>query len=159
MYSNLPKTENTLLNKYDQKLHYRYFLSDNHTINSNIFIFHGYGSNINRPNVQKCADWFTDKGYNAFALDFSGHGYSEGETALIKCADDLIDEAYHFVNYILENYKVGKFFYLFGSSMGGTICVELAKKMVLEKRFNDVLRGCVILSPLIDLKKRYTPYQ
>ena len=38
-----------------------------------------------------------------FALDFSGHGYSEGETALIKCADDLIDDAYLFVNYILEN--------------------------------------------------------
>jgi acylglycerol lipase len=154
MYQNLEKTENFLINKNNLAMHYRYYLSGSGIYPPTIVVFHGYGSNINRPNMEKMAMYFNEMGFNVFGLDFIGHGYSEGERALINSADDLIDDAYQFVNYIIEKYHLGDF-YLLGSSMGGTIAAELMKKLTLEKVYNKMLKGCILLSPLINLKKRY----
>jgi acylglycerol lipase len=154
MYKNLPQTDNFIINKHGYRLHYRYYLSGMGVNPHTIFVFHGYGSNINRANMEKIANWFNNEGYNVFGLDFQGHGYSEGEKALINSADDLIDDAYQFVSQMIKEHHIYNY-HLLGSSMGGTIVIELAKKMILEKIYNKNLKGCILLSPLIDLKKRY----
>lgn len=138
-YFNLPKTKNFFINKNNLKIHYR----ENLNQNSKKFIFyiHGYNSNCNRNITNICPDM------NFCSYDIQGHGYSEGEFALIENVKSLIDDANQFIQLMLKKHNVEKYIVI-GSSMGGAIAIEIMKNI------NDAkCSGAILLAPAISLSQ------
>lgn len=110
---NLPKTGNHILNKDNNKLHFRYFFPSAQSIpapcgkvslvdiESVIFWIHGYAGHVNRPETEKMAAILTRDKTAVFALDLQGHGYSEGTRALALSHTDLVDDVYDFISFVM----------------------------------------------------------
>ena len=158
---NLPRSTNFMVNRRDQRLHFRYFLSDLESTHSVVFFLHGYSGHSSRPEVQKAAAILTNGNRTLFCLEFAGHGYSEGVRALITSHEDLVQDAEQFIRRIMggemynnedfhcelsiDQWKAiqKKHFYIMGQSMGGGVTVFLAQK--LENVYG--FRGSVLLAP------------
>jgi len=158
---NLPRSTNFMVNGRDQRLHFRFFLSDLESARSIVFFLHGYTGHSSRPEVQKAAAILTSRDRALFCLEFAGHGYSEGVRALITNHDNLVDDAEGFIRRIMygkthndEDFQCElsadqwksiqkKHFYIMGQSMGGGVAVFLAQRLESIDRF----RGSVLLAP------------
>jgi alpha-beta hydrolase superfamily lysophospholipase len=140
MYYNLPKTNNFFLNHKNQKIHYREWLTNSSNF---IFYIHGYNCNINRNITQEFTKLIPK--INFCSYDIAGHGFSEGETALVTSQNDLIQEALQFIQLMLKKHNVQKYI-IMGSSMGGSITIETLKNINDNKCI-----GAILLAPAISL--------
>jgi len=140
MYYNLPPTNNFFTNHKGYKIHYREWLTNS---NNFIFYFHGYNCNINR-NIQDNFFKLIPQ-INMCAYDIQGHGFSEGETALVESTNDLIKDGLQFIQLMLKKHKINKYI-IMGSSMGGSLAIELSKEINDNK-----LIGTILLAPAISL--------
>jgi alpha-beta hydrolase superfamily lysophospholipase len=114
-------------------------------------------------------------GFHYAALDFHGHGNSDGERGLILSYRDLIDDVKCLLSVLYRDPKAApdalQFniqcapldssscpFYLLGSSMGGAValilahmCFSRAHHMQLD-RYSSACRGCILAAPAIQIK-------
>ena len=143
---------------------YEFFLKNHINLNINIIegkdisnikgiiiYIHGMGSHF-QP-VYYSIDEFTVRdeffskfGFKSFALEFHGHGKSNGLRCSINSFDDLVDDLDILVKYISNKYSYP--IYLFGESMG---CAVIFKYCITK--INNI-SGVIFLSPLFGIGEK-----
>jgi len=105
-----------------------------------VVIAHGYGEHIGR--YEHVADRLFRNGATVWGPDHLGHGRSDGERALVRDFEHVVDDLHHVVSMAgaaHPNLPI----VLIGHSMGGMIAVRYAQ------RFGQELAGLVLSGPAI----------
>ena len=112
-------------------------------------IFHGFLAHGNYPTVRYAAEFLADAGYAVVAIDFPGHGRSEGLPGYLESAETVFADGVAMVEYAVSLYAKLKDLKLFlvGSSMGGAIALSVAQSLSPEKK----AAGVVLLAPMLQL--------
>jgi len=106
----------------DLSIYYQYWLPDDKT-QAVLLVAHGLAEHSGR--YKNLADYFVPKGYAIWALDYRGHGKSEGKRSYIERFDEYLTDLKTFFDIVRkENSKQKNF--LAGHSMGATIAVPYA---------------------------------
>lgn len=85
----------------------------------------------------------------SFALEFRGHGKSDGKTGCVESIDNLISDIKRLLEYINCLHK-NKPVYLLAESMGGAIAIK--SSIILE-----LFDGIVVLAPMFGFAKKIKP--
>lgn len=117
---------------------------------------HGIGSHFQPILNDNCLDnfysrdlFFRNKNIKSYALEFQGHGKSEGPKCLINDFNDLIEDIRLLVEYLNQSYpSVDK--YLIAESMGGNAAIRYCVK------YNDIA-GLILLSPMCGIQDEIIP--
>lgn len=140
-----------------------------------IVYLHGLHAHCSRVHMEVYADELNKLGFHYAALDFHGHGYSQGERGVIASHEDLVDDAaslltalYRDGNVVSDSAKLRIHcppldpsscpFYFMGSSMGGGVSLLLAHMCfsradhVQADRYAAACRGCILAAPAIAIK-------
>lgn len=124
------------------------------TIKGIIIHVHGVGSHF-QP-VYHSMDEFDERdkffvkfGYKSFALEFHGHGKSQGLKCAINSFDDLVSDLDKVVKYVSNKYSYP--IYLLGESMG---CAVIFKYCITKQ---NNINGVIFLSPLCGIDKNLKP--
>jgi len=146
--------EFTLINRKNQKINIIEGTKID-SIKGIIIHLHGLGSHF-QP-VYKCIDEFPDRdilfkkfNYKSFALEFHGHGKSEGIKCSINSFDDLLDDLNTLINYITTIYESIPI-YIFAESMGCAV----ALKYCITKDKN--IKGLIFIAPLFGIDTHLIP--
>ncbi|KAL3202594.1 hypothetical protein MRX96_042413 [Rhipicephalus microplus] len=107
-----------------------------------VFVAHGYAEHCHSPCYDVLARKLVGQGCYVFSHDHVGHGKSEGPRALVKSADTYVDDILTHVDLVKQKYPSRPVF-LFGHSMGGTMCVGSALER--PKQFS----GMVLNAPAL----------
>ncbi|KAL1468312.1 hypothetical protein MTO96_041566, partial [Rhipicephalus appendiculatus] len=107
-----------------------------------VFLAHGYAEHCHGPCYDMLARKLVEMGCYVFSHDHVGHGKSEGPRALVKSADIYVDDILTHVDLVKQKYPSRPVF-LFGHSMGGTMCVGSALER--PKQFS----GMVLNAPAL----------
>ena len=167
---NKPISDNYFKNSRGNRLHFRYSwanLSPEKCLGS-IFFLHGYAGHINSPSIGKVMEYFNSRNVAVFCMDFEGHGYSEGERALIHKREDLIDDFLGFVEFVMStdidhSYDMAGVdssfdahllatirslpFSIMGSSMGGAISALVSNALMEYSNYC----GSILLAPALSI--------
>jgi len=115
---------------------------------------HGLGSHF--QTVYDCIDEFTCKdsffkkfNFKSFALEFHGHGKSEGNKCFINNFDDLVEDLDIVIKYIELQYDQP--IYLLCESMG---CAVAFKYCIIKK---NKIKGVIFLAPLFGVTSKLKP--
>jgi alpha-beta hydrolase superfamily lysophospholipase len=145
--------EFTLLNKNNKKLNIIEGV-DIEEIKLIIIHIHGIGSHF-QP-VFECIDEFKNRdllfsnfNFKSFALEFEGHGKSEGNRCSINSFDNLLEDLDTLINYIIVRYE--KPIFLLSESMG---CAVALKYSILNK---EKINGLIFLAPLFGIDEKLIP--
>jgi alpha-beta hydrolase superfamily lysophospholipase len=125
-----------------------------------VIIYHGFLAHGLYPTVRYAAELLSESGYTVVAADMRGHGRSDGLPGYIASADMCIADALAVAQYAIATHgnNNSQSVILLGSSMGGTIALNVAK------RWDDIalsnhggaavttLQGVVLLAPMLKLK-------
>ena len=121
-----------------------------------IINIHGIGSHFQPISPENNFDSFYTRDeffikYNikSYALEFHGHGKSEGDKCLINDFDDLIGDIKVLVDFINMRYPSVNIF-LMAESMGGNVAIRYCI------RYNDI-KGLILLSPMCGIKDDIIP--
>jgi len=146
--------EFTLINKKNQKIN---IIEGNKIdiIKGIIIHLHGLGAHF-QP-LYKCVDEFPDRdilfsnfNYKSYALEFHGHGKSEGVKCCINSFDDLLDDLEILIKYIETIYKSTPIF-IFAESMGCAV----ALKYCITRENN--IKGLIFMAPLFGIDNQFIP--
>jgi acylglycerol lipase len=115
---------------------------------------HGIGSHF--QTVYDCIDDFTFKdsffrkfNFKSFALEFHGHGKSEGKKCFINNFDDLVEDLDILIKNIESQYNQP--IYLLCESMG---CAVAFKYCIIKK---NKIKGVIFLAPLFGINSKLKP--
>lgn len=137
---NLAQSEEYVTNSRGQQLHVRTSWPAYSKLRGLVIFLHGFGSHANRPLQRHLSQSFNSMGLAYAMFDFHGHGYSEGERALVYSPDDLVDDVLCLLKaiyadeknekrrvahkYFLNNHAPSDIpFFLLGHSMGGGVAI------------------------------------
>lgn len=146
--------EFTLINRKNQKIN---IIEGNKidTIKGIIIHLHGLGAHF-QP-VYKCVDEFPDRdilfskfNYKSYALEFHGHGKSEGVKCCINSFDDLLNDLEILINY-LETIHKSRSIFIFAESMGCAV----ALKYCITRENN--IKGLIFMAPLFGIDNQFIP--
>jgi alpha-beta hydrolase superfamily lysophospholipase len=124
-----------------------------------VIIYHGFLAHGFYPTVRYAAELLSESGYTVVAADMRGHGRSDGLPGYIPSANICIADALAVAKYAIathgNNHRQNVI--LLGSSMGGTIALNVAKRwddVALSNHGAAVatLQGVVLLAPMLKLK-------
>ena len=127
-----------------KKLHYEAHLIEN--ARGNIVLCHGFTESAEK--FREMAYYFTGNGFNTFALDHRGHGYSyrmagDKETVRLGKFSEYIEDLNVFVNDVVSPLSEGLPMYVFGHSMGGGIVARYIQV------YPEVFEKAILSSPMI----------
>jgi acylglycerol lipase len=131
---NLVSTDGTVLRG-------RYWKPDNYPL-ATVCLVHGIGDHSARYDAW--ARCFCKQGMMVYAVDYRGHGESEGKRGPASQLSDLLDDIGALVRRCKRNYGDIPGF-IFGHSMGGTLVLNY-----LVRRRQD-FAGAIVSSPWIEL--------
>ncbi len=94
------------------------------------------------------ADRLVEHGNMIIVPDYRNHGFSDGKKGDLIKFRYILQDLYHFINFIKECYKNTPI-YLFGESMGGTVAINFAKEF--PETFSN-LSGLILFAPGIKVK-------
>jgi len=120
-----------------------------------VVIFHGFGAHGNYPTVRYAAEFLVDSGYAVVAIDFPGHGQSDGIRGYVESPETVIADGFAMVQYaqsLYDDKKQKKNLFLLGSSMGGSIALLVSNALSSSDTF---VAGVVLLAPMLQLKVSY----
>jgi alpha-beta hydrolase superfamily lysophospholipase len=184
-YINLPNSEKYITNSRNEKLHTRHVFTDKRPPKAIIICLHGYGSHINRFVYRKLYENLTQHDYAFIGLDFHGHGYSDGERALVKNYIHLIEDVLCLLIDIFRNGSLTGVglrkipFYIMGHSMGGSTAILTSllltksnkfknecsssefyneNKDFIQKNISPHFKGCILISPAVDINISNIPF-
>jgi alpha-beta hydrolase superfamily lysophospholipase len=120
-----------------------------------VFYLHGYDHHGSDYNIMAFAQNLCSKGFDFYAMDFRGHGISEGVPALIDKNVFILDEL-KFISTVCADCPEVPFF-ISGESMGGALALRTAMVIQNEGRLGDSsieipanpFLGCIALCPAI----------
>jgi alpha-beta hydrolase superfamily lysophospholipase len=148
-----------------------------------ILSLHGYGSHASRPTHRFLSSRFASCGFAYAALDFHGHGYSEGERGLVSAPEHLLDDALAAAralyapadgpdHALAHRAAPSTPLYLMGLSMGGGVALVAAcllregaraglrsaffeaHRDELEARVMPAFRGALLFCPVLHVAVR-----
>lgn len=108
-----------------------------------VCILHGHGEHVGR--YQHVMDFLADNGFACVAMDFRGHGLSEGKRGHMRSIEYVLDDVEEALKFTRSKYLDIPMF-LFGHSFGG--CVVL--NYILKKQKSE-LAGFIASSPWLAL--------
>ena len=114
-------------------------------------IFHGYGDHCGR--YRHFMEWLAARGVACHALDFRGHGRSEGRRGYAKRWADYDDDAMTFLNLQAVQAQDDAPLFLLGHSNGGLILAS-----TLLRRRPAGIAGCVFSAPYFAIKFTVPPH-
>mmetsp|Transcript_22122 Transcript_22122/g.32673 ORF Transcript_22122/g.32673 Transcript_22122/m.32673 type:complete len:291 (-) Transcript_22122:78-950(-) len=112
-----------------------------------VVIFHGYAAHGKYPTVRYAAEFLMEAGFAVIAIDFPGHGKSDGVRGYFESAEMVIADGVTMVEHAQSLYPGLKLF-LVGSSMGGSIALSVANSL----SSNATIAGVILLAPMLKLK-------
>lgn len=116
-----------------------------------LFLCHGYGNDSSWL-FQVVAVEFASHGLAVFALDYEGHGRSDGLRAGVRDFGCLVDDAHAFFASVRERPQfegLPRFFY--GESLGGAVVICIARK---DPTGWD---GAILASPMCKISDKMRP--
>jgi acylglycerol lipase len=127
-----------------------------HISNSHAIIVHVHGLGSHFQPVFESLDefknrdiFFSNFNYKSFALEFHGHGKSDGSRCSINSIDDLVDDLDTLVRFLEILYN--KPIFLFAESMGCSValkyCITINKK----------IKGLIFIAPLFGIDQNLKP--
>lgn len=115
-------------------------------------VFHGYGAHARYPTVTYATRLLVGHGIACFALDFPGHGQSEGPRGLIRSPEHLTRDGLAVCHHVKDKPGyAGLPLFLVGSSMGGAVALNVARVEPL------LVQGCVLLAPMLRIAEEALP--
>lgn len=122
-----------------------------------IVLYHGFLAHGAYPTVRYAAEFFAQAGYAVVAIDFPGHGQSEGMRGYLKSADDLVEDGIAMAQYAQSLYCGDKNngdknlpLVLCGSSMGGAIALSVAHRLS-QIQEEDIMPPVILMAPMLKL--------
>lgn len=94
---------------------------------------------------------FKKKNIVSYALEFNGHGKSDGKKAYVEDFNTLIEDVDCLVNYVNKYYDDKLPIYLLGESMGGNVSIQYTNL------YEDKIKGIILLSPLLGISNLPNP--
>lgn len=122
-----------------------------------VVLFHGFLAHGGYPTVRYAAEFLQSDGYAIIAVDFPGHGQSEGLPGYIPSSDEMIKNGMAMVDHALSLYSTASTpprLILCGSSMGGAIAMAVAQGIAKDKKLEENDRQdplVVLLAPMFQL--------
>tara|TARA_B110000977_G_C11083432_1_gene493689 strand:- start:871 stop:1755 length:885 start_codon:yes stop_codon:yes gene_type:complete len=117
---------------------------------------HGIGSHFQPIINETCFDNFYNRdklfckyAIKSYALEFQGHGKSEGTKCLITDFNNLVEDIRVLIEYLNQRYPVQKKF-IIAESMGGNAAIRYCVK------YNDI-GGLILLSPMCGIHDEIIP--
>ena len=133
--------------------------NENSNIKGILVNIHGIGSHFqkmgekfdNFDNRDKFfSQIFDNNYYKSYALEFHGHGKSDGERCCIYDFNDLVEDINTLINYIKNIYKNKKIF-IIAESMGGNAAIQYSMK------YPRKVNGYILLSPMCGIDDSLIP--
>lgn len=136
-----------------RKLHYEYYICDGAT--ASVVISHGYTEMAEK--FREMMYYFLTVGYNVFALDHRGHGFSsrivdDPNLAHVECFDGYVTDFNIFTEKVVKPHSGDLPLYLYSHSMGGAIAV------LHLQRYPGVYEKAVLSAPMIAPKTAGIPH-
>lgn len=136
-----------------RQIHYEYYIVEN--AKASVVIAHGYTEMAEK--FREMMYYFICEGYNVFAVDHMGHGYSSRLTnnpnlAHIEKFDMYVTDFNAFVEKLVKSHSKDLPLYLYSHSMGGAISV-----LHLE-RYPGAFEKAVLSAPMISPKTAGYPH-
>mmetsp|Transcript_5392 Transcript_5392/g.13288 ORF Transcript_5392/g.13288 Transcript_5392/m.13288 type:complete len:306 (-) Transcript_5392:887-1804(-) len=122
-----------------------------------VVLYHGFLAHGAYPTVRYGAEFLAEAGYGVVAIDFPGHGKSEGLRGYLKSADDLIEDGIAMLQHAKSLYSDAKNLplVLCGSSMGGAIALSVAHRLnQMQEKDKDptfVAPSLILMAPMLKL--------
>lgn len=136
-----------------RKLHYEYYLCPD--AKGSIVISHGFTESAEK--FREMDYYFLQAGYNVFALDHRGHGFSSREVDDMRVAhverfSDYVGDFNAYVENIVRPKSGDLPLYLFSHSMGGAVAA------LYIQEYPDVFEKAILSSPMISPKTAGFPH-
>ena len=147
------RKENYLTFKGGRKLHYEYYLCPE--AKGSIVISHGFTESAEK--FREMDYYFLQAGYNVFAIDHRGHGFSSREVedprvAHVDRFSDYVGDLNAFVENVVRKNSGDLPLFLFSHSMGGAVAALYIQK------YPDVFCKAILSSPMISPKTAGFPH-
>jgi alpha-beta hydrolase superfamily lysophospholipase len=140
-----------------------------------VVYLHGLHAHCSRIHMPVYASELNSIGFHFAALDFHGHGHSEGEAGVILSYADLVDDVASLLSALYRDShsapdshtSVSRLhlpplhpqscpFYLLGSSMGGAVSLVFAHMCSAQQlpvnSYSGACRGCILAAPAVQVK-------
>ena len=136
-----------------RKIHYAYYVRPD--AKGSIVISHGFTETAEK--FREMAYYFLEGGYNVFAMDHRGHGYSSREVEDMRIAhvehfSDYVGDFNAFVENVVRPHSGDLPLILFSHSMGGAVAA------LYIQQFPDVFDKAILSSPMISPKTAGFPH-
>eukprot|EP00536_Pseudo-nitzschia_multiseries_P012791 jgi/Psemu1/209655/e_gw1.508.3.1 len=140
-----------------------HYKADSSSPKALVVLYHGFLAHGAYPTVRYAASFLAEAGYAVVAMDFPGHGKSEGLRGYLKSADDLIEDGIAIVRHAQSLYGGSSSnggsenlpLVLCGSSMGGAIALLVAHRFnQMQEKDNDptfVAPSVILMAPMLKL--------
>ncbi|KAK7392309.1 hypothetical protein VNO78_20743 [Psophocarpus tetragonolobus] len=116
-----------------------------------IFLCHGYAMECSTF-MKACGERLANAGYAVFGMDYEGHGRSGGIRCLITKFDNVVNDCEEIFKTICEHPEFkGKSRFLYGDSMGGSVC------LLLHKRDPSYWDGAILVAPMCKISDKLKP--
>eukprot|EP00270_Netrium_digitus_P008854 TRINITY_DN2672_c0_g1_i1.p1 TRINITY_DN2672_c0_g1~~TRINITY_DN2672_c0_g1_i1.p1 ORF type:complete len:339 (+),score=70.34 TRINITY_DN2672_c0_g1_i1:57-1019(+) len=118
-----------------------------------LFMCHGYANDTSWGFQFSCIK-FASLGYGVFAMDYEGHGRSDGVRCGINRIDAVVDDCYSYFQSVWEreSFKGLKTF-IYGESLGGAMAIKIVWK-AKENEFS----GMILSAPMCKISDSIRPH-
>jgi len=135
--------EGQLRAKDGTRIFYRRVAARGARARARVLVVHGFAEHSGR--YEHVLAGFSERGFDAWALDLRGYGRSDGGRGCLKSFDDYLDDVEALVTSARQDLAAIPFF-LLGHSMGGLVATRFC-----EERPSGV-RGLLLSSPFFRVK-------
>ncbi len=141
-------TESFTLTSKDGTRLYAYRQDPEGTPVADILILHGYGEHLGR--YHEVMQWFAEKGYRSWAVDFRGHGRSAGRRAYVEDYDLYLEDGAALLDAV-KDAGVSQTLFLLGHSQGGLIGLRMLEEGI------GTYQAAVLSAPAMDVALKANP--
>jgi len=173
----MPQTDGFFEAPSGHRLHVRAVVppSDPSALKAKAVLLHFHGMNSHNNGRNWAVEFFprlAQQGYVLFAVDMMGHGYSEGERALVEDWEDVFEDMASFAEELYgvsasparpEDFHSGVCpevlnrvrqlpLFLHGQSLGGMICLGVGLRLQRSQKLEKgIFRGALLAAPALQV--------